>query len=55
MDSETKMISVVKNMLRVVEELAEKHGIGEVSQAALDRAKQDAMGLQTRADEEALE
>lgn len=53
MDSERKMISVVKNLLRVVEELAEERGVSEVSQAALDRAKQEAMGLRTRADEAA--
>ncbi len=47
MDSERKMISVVKNLLRVVEELAEEYGVSEVSQAALDRAKREAMGLRT--------
>lgn len=55
MDPEKKMISVVKNLLRVVEELAEQHGVSEVSQAALDRAKRDAMGLRSRADEAARE
>jgi hypothetical protein len=55
MDSEKKMISVVKNLLRVVEELAENHGVSEVSQAALDRAKREAGGLRTRADERARE
>jgi hypothetical protein len=55
MDSERKMISVVKNLLRVVEELAEEHGVSEASQAALEKAKRDAGGLRTRADEAARE
>lgn len=55
MDLERKMISVVKNLLRVVEELAEEHGVSEASQAALEKAKRDAGGLRTRADEAARE
>jgi len=55
MDSETKMISVVKKLLRVVEELAEQHDLSDASRAALDRAMWDAGGLRTRADEAARE
>jgi hypothetical protein len=55
MDSETKMIEIVKTLVQVVGELAEDKDLSEFARADLERAKQDVSGLQSRSDAEALE
>jgi hypothetical protein len=54
MDSEKKMVEIVKSLVDVVGELAEDANLSERTQEGLDRAKREVIGLQTREDEEAF-